>query len=64
MNVFKILRMSGKKIYGYKLSALKLILTYIPVMLPVVTIPFVLPKAVMSVSVFACDRIGEEVWEN
>lgn len=64
MNVFRILNVSRKKIYGYKLSALKLILTYIPVMLPIVTIPFVLPKAVMSVSVFACDRIGEEVWEN
>ncbi len=64
MNVFKILNMSRKKIYGYKLSALKLIMTYIPAMLPIVTIPFVLPKAVMSVSVFACDRIGEGAWEN
>ncbi len=64
MNVFRILNTSRKKIYGSKLEALKLILTYIPAMLPIVTIPFVLPKAVMSVSVFACDRIGEETWEN
>lgn len=64
MNVFRILNTSRKKIYGSKLEALKLILTYIPAMLPIVTIPFILPKAVMSVSVFACDRIGEETWEN
>lgn len=64
VNVFKILNTSRKKIYGSKLECLKLILTYIPAMLPIVTIPFILPKAVMSVSVFACDRIGDEAWEN
>ncbi|MBQ8435241.1 MAG: hypothetical protein IJX24_04455 [Oscillospiraceae bacterium] len=62
MNAFKILALSGKKIYGSKLECLKLIMTYIPAMLPIVTIPFVLPKLLMSLAVFACDRIGEENW--
>lgn len=63
-NVFKILNLSRKKIYGSKLECLKLILTYLPAMLPIVTIPFVLPKAIMSISIFACDRIGDKTWEN
>lgn len=64
MNVFRILNISRKTVYGSKLSALKLIVTYALQMLPIITIPFVLPKAIMSVSVFACDRIGEKAWEN
>lgn len=59
MNAFSIINSSRKKIYGYKLECLKLIMTYIPAMLPIVTIPFVLPKAIMSFSVFAYDRIGD-----
>lgn len=64
MNAFKILAVSGKKIYGSKLECLKLIMTYIPAMLPIVTIPFVLPKLLMSLAIFACDRIGEGNWES
>ncbi len=63
-NPFKILSVARKKIYGSKLECIKLIMTYIPPMLLIVTIPFVLPKAVMSVSVFACDRIGDNVWDS
>ncbi|MGN0612517.1 MAG: hypothetical protein ACI4JB_01315 [Porcipelethomonas sp.] len=62
-NIFGILHMSRKIIYGSKLECLKLVLTYIPAMLPVVTIPFVLPRAVMAVAVFARDRIGGVQWE-
>lgn len=58
MNIFRIIRSSGKAIYGSKLECIKLMITYIPLMLPIVTIPFVLPRAVMSLSVFAKDRIG------
>ncbi len=63
-NIFKILNMARKKIYGSKLECIQLILTYILPMLPIVTIPFILPKAVMSFSVFACDRIGENIWDS
>lgn len=63
MNIFKILNKSRKIIYGAKLECLKLILTYIPAMLPIVTIPFVLPRAVMALSVLAGDRIGGFNWE-
>lgn len=62
-NPFKILKLARKKIYGSKLECVKLILTYIPAMLPAVTIPFILPKAIMALSVFACDRIGDNIWE-
>lgn len=57
---FKVMNMSRKKMYGVKLDFLKLILAYIPAMIPIVTIPFILPKAVMSVSVFAEERLKEE----
>ena len=36
---------------------LALVLSYLPFMIPVVTIPFILPKAVMSAAVFARERI-------
>ena len=61
---FKIIKLSGRIIYGSKLECLKLIFTYIIPMLPVVTIPFILPKALMSFSVFAKERIGVFDWEN
>lgn len=60
MSAFKVLKISGKKMYGAKLELLKMIIAYIPAMLPAVTIPFVLPKAVMAVSVFAGERLREE----
>lgn len=63
MNIFKIINSSRKIIYGSKLECLKLILTYLPAMLPVVTIPFILPRAVMALSVMACEKIGETDWE-
>ena len=63
MNIFKIIHKSRKIIYGSKLECLKLILTYIPAMLPVITIPFILPRAVMAMSVMACDKIGGAYWE-
>lgn len=63
MNLFKIINKSRKIIYGSKLECLKLILTYLPAMLPIVTIPFILPRAVMALSVMACDKIGESDWE-
>ena len=59
--VFAVLKMSVRIMKGSKIQALKLILTYIMLMLPIVTVPFVLPKAVMSVSVFSCDRMGVEM---
>ncbi len=63
MNIFKIINVSRKIIYGSKLECLKLILTYLPAMLPIVTIPFILPRAVMALSVMACEKIGETDWE-
>ena len=59
--VFSVLKMSSNIMRGSKTEALKLILIYIVMMLPIVTVPFVLPKAVMSLSVFSCDRMGVEV---
>lgn len=57
---FKVMNISRKKMYGVKLDILKMILAYIPAMLPLLTIPFILPKAVMAVSVFAEERLREE----
>ena len=54
------MNMSRKKMYGVKLDFLKMIIAYIPAMLPLITIPFVLPKAVMVASVFAEERLKEE----
>ena len=54
------MNMSRKKMYGVKLDFLKMIIAYIPAMLPLITIPFVLPKAVMAASVFAEERLKEE----
>lgn len=63
MNIFKIIHKSRKIIYGSKLECLKLILTYIPAMLPIITIPFILPRTVMAMSVMAQDKIGGSDWE-
>ena len=57
---FKVMNMSRKKMYGVKLDFLKMIIAYIPAMLPLITIPFILPKAVMAASVFAEGRLKEE----
>ena len=59
--IFQVLRMSVRIMKGSKLEAVKMIFLYLLLMLPIVTIPFVLPKAVMSLSVFACDRMGVSV---
>lgn len=57
---FKVMNMSRKKMYGVKLDFLKMIIAYIPAMLLLITIPFILPKAVMAASVFAEERLKEE----
>ena len=59
--VFSVLKMSARIMKGSKTEALKLIMIYLAMMLPIVTVPFVLPKAVMSLSVFSCDRMGVEM---
>lgn len=63
MSIFKILNKSRKIIYGAKLECLGLLLTYIPAMLPLITIPFILPKMIMTISAFAVDKIGGADWE-
>lgn len=57
MGTFRVLRESVRKMKGAKLDFLALVLSYLPFMIPVVTIPFILPKAVMSAAVFARERI-------
>lgn len=52
-NPFGVVRESAKLMKGNKLRFAGLILGYIPIMLPVVTIPFVMPSLIMSAAVFA-----------
>lgn len=59
MNPFKVIRNSAVLMKGKKLEFLRLISVYLPAMLPVVTIPFVLPRAVMSAAVFARECLEE-----
>lgn len=59
MNPFRVMRWSGRLMKGHKLEFIRLILKYLVFMLPLVTIPFVLPSSVMAVSVFANERLLE-----
>lgn len=52
-NPFSVIISSSKLMKGKKLQFIKLMSSYIPAMLPVITIPFVMPSAVMSAAVFA-----------
>lgn len=56
-NPFGVIRDSTRLMRGRKRNFLKLILSFIPSMLPIVTIPFVMPSVAMSVAVFARDSI-------
>lgn len=58
-NPFGVIRRSSKLMKGHKLRFFGLLIGYIPVMLPIVTIPFVMPSAVMSAAAFAKDVIAE-----
>lgn len=49
---FRSVRQSVKLMKGRKADFVKLMLCYVPAMLPLVTIPFVLPRAVMSAALF------------
>jgi len=53
---FSSVRMSRKLMKGRKSEFVKLILCYVPAMLPLVTIPFVLPRAVMSAALFISEE--------
>ena len=52
-NPLKVLKESSVCMKGKKLEFIRLILSFVPAMLPVVTIPFVIPSAVMAAAVFA-----------
>ncbi len=61
-NPFEIVSISFKLMRGKKMEALKLLLSYIvylPLMALIVTIPFIIPKIMMSVTVFA-ENIASE----
>ena len=60
--IVKTMRLSRRIMYGSELEVLKLMGLCLLPMLPLVTVPFVLPKAMMSLSVFACDRM--KIWSN
>lgn len=62
-NPFRVIRSSSKLMKGQKLRFLRLIFVYIPAMLPVVTIPFVMPSAIMSAAVFAREIINKVEYE-
>lgn len=53
---FRSVRMSRRLMKGRKSEFVKLILCYVPSMLPIVTIPFVLPRAVMSAALFISEE--------
>lgn len=61
-NPFRVLRESSKIMKGRKFKFIRLILSFLPIMIFVVTIPFVMPSAVMSTAVFAKESINE--WSN
>ncbi len=56
-NPFGVLRKSSRLMKGNKLRFMGLVSGYIPIMLPLVTIPFVMPRAVMAAAVFAKEII-------
>ncbi len=56
-NPFKVLRESAKMMRGRKIKFMKLMLVFLPMMLPLITIPFVMPLAAMSAAAFAKDGI-------
>ena len=56
-NLLSVIAQSARLMKGRKLEFLKLILKYLPPMLPIVTIPFVMPSAVMTAAVFAKESI-------
>ncbi|MGN0622083.1 MAG: DUF975 family protein [Porcipelethomonas sp.] len=56
MGAFKAVRMSARLMKGRKGDFVKLMLSYLPAMLPVVTVPFVLPGAVMSAALFVSEE--------
>lgn len=60
MGILKMLKMSKVRMYGAKLEFLKLAGSFVPLMLPVFTIPLMLSRAVMAMSVFAEERLKEE----
>lgn len=62
-NPFGVIRTSSKLMRGQKIRFFRLVLSYIPAMLPVVTIPFVMPSAVMSAAVFAKEVIQKSDYE-
>lgn len=57
-NPLRVLRESSVCMRGKKLEFIKLIFSFVPYMLPVVTIPFVIPSAVMAAAVFAQKNSG------
>ena len=56
-NPLKVLKESSVCMKGKKLEFIRLILSFVPAMLPVVTIPFVIPSAVMAAAVFAQKKV-------
>ncbi len=58
-NPFGVLRKSAKLMKGRKSKFLKLLFSFVPVMLLVVTIPFVMPRVAMSAAIFAKENMTE-----
>lgn len=63
-NPFGIIRRSAKLMKGEKLRFVGLLFGYLPIMLPIVTIPFAVPSAAMAAAVFAEDVITRGNTEN
>jgi uncharacterized membrane protein len=53
---FRTIKNSAALMKGRKTQFIKLMLCYIPAMIPLVTIPFVLPRAVMAAAVFVSEE--------
>ena len=63
ISVFHAVRQSEKMLAGHHGTLFLLLLEYLPLMLPIVTIPFVLPKVVTEVTLFLQIRMKEYAQE-
>ena len=59
MNPFRVMRQSARLMKGHRLAFVKLTFKYVMLMLPLVTVPFVMPSAVMTAAVFANERLED-----
>lgn len=59
MKLFRVMRNSSRLMKGHKLYSMRLLIRYAAFMLPIVTIPFVMPSAAMTAAVFANERLED-----